>query len=107
MQRYLKKSARPGRSDRSFSYGLPNRFKNRFDVLVNDPILEPNHFYSQSFQKCGAFRLVLRPELPEMWRTVQFDGNVTFNAEKVDDITTYAVLPAELLPEELPSLKVF
>ena len=42
-----------------------------------------------------------------MGRTVQFDGNVTFNAEKVDDITTYAVLPAELPPEELPSLKVF
>ncbi len=93
MQRYL-------------SYRLPDRFKNRLDVLMKDSILESNEFYSQSPQKCRTFLLVLCSELSEMGRTIQFDGNVALYTEKVDNIATYAVLPAELHAENLPSLKV-
>jgi len=42
-----------------------------------------------------------------MLRTIQFDGNVALKAEKVDDIATDAVLPAEPFSEDLPTLKAF
>ena len=42
-----------------------------------------------------------------MRRSIQFNRKVTLDTEKVDNIATYAVLPAELLSEELSSLKVF
>ena len=107
MQRYLQKSAPPGRSDSGpVSYRFPDRFKHRLDVLINDWILESNDFYSPSLQKCSAVRLVLGSQLSEMERTVQFDGNVALQTEKVDNIATDAGLPAELLSEDLPSLKV-
>jgi hypothetical protein len=57
-------------------------------------------------QPRGTFRLVLRSESSEMGRTIQFDGNVALYTEKVDYIATDAVLPAELLAEEMPTLKV-
>jgi hypothetical protein len=41
-----------------------------------------------------------------MRRTIQFDGNVAVGAEKVDDIATYAVLPAEPFTKYLATLKV-
>ena len=87
-------------------YRLPDRFKNRLDVLMNGSILKSNKFYSQSLQKRGTFGLVLCSELSEMRRTVQFDANVALDAEKVDNIATYAVLPSEFLSENLPPLKV-
>ncbi len=103
-------SRRGGRAElimqRYLSYRLPDRFKNRLDVLMKDSILESNEFYSQSPQKCRTFLLVLCSELSEMGRTIQFDGNVALYTEKVDNIATYAVLPAELHAENLPSLKV-
>src|SRR6266540_2031445 len=40
-------------------YRLPDRFKNRLDVLMNGSILKSNKFYSQSLQKRGTFGLVL------------------------------------------------
>jgi len=88
------------------SYRLPDCFKNRLDVLMNDSILESNEFYSQSLQKCRTFRLVLCSEFSKMGRTIQFDSNVAVDAEKVDNIATDAVLPAELFPKDLPPLKV-
>jgi len=41
-----------------------------------------------------------------MGRTIQFDSHVALDAEKVDNIATDAVLPAELFPKDLPPLKV-
>jgi len=41
-----------------------------------------------------------------MRQAVKFDCNVALCAEKIDNITTYAVLPSELFAEDLPSLKV-
>ena len=64
-------------------YRLPDRFKNRLDVLMNGSILKSNKFYSQSLQKRGTFGFVLCSELSEMRRTVQFDANVALDAEKV------------------------
>ena len=88
------------------AYRLPDRFKNSLDVLMNGSILESKKFYSQSLQKRRTFPLVLCSELLEMRRTVQFDANIALDAEKVDNIATYAGLPAELLSQHLPSLKV-
>src|SRR5206468_8171847 len=106
-QRYLQKSARPGRSDPTpVSYRLPDGFKNRLDVLMNGSILESEKFDTQSLQKRGAFGLVLCSKLPEVRRTVQFNAYVALHAEKVDNVATYAVLPAEFLAEDLPALKV-
>src|SRR5881396_2842413 len=63
-------------------YRLPDRFKNRLDVLMNGSILKSNKFYSQSLQKRGTFGLVLCSELSEMRRTVQFDANVRTRRRK-------------------------
>ena len=73
---------------------------------MNGSILKSNKFYSQSLQKRGTFGLVLCSVLSEMRRTVPFDANVALEAEKVDNIATYAVLPSEFLSENLPPLKV-
>jgi hypothetical protein len=37
--------------------------------------------------------------------TVEFDGDIVLDAEKVDNIATCAVLPAEFLAQDLPTLK--
>jgi len=73
---------------------------------MNHSILESNEFDSQSMQKCSTFRLVLCSQFPEVRRAIQFDGDVAFNAEKVDNVATNAILPPKLLPEYLPALQV-
>ena len=96
----------PGRSDTPVSDSLSDRLKNCFDVLMNDPILESDDFDSLVPQKCRTFRIVLGSKLSKVRRAVQLDCNVAFDAEKIDNIATYAVLPAESLPEDLTAPKV-
>jgi hypothetical protein len=58
-----------------------------------------------SLQERSPFRIFFRSQFPEMRRAVQLDGNVTFDAEKIDNIATYAVLTAEPLTQDLSTLK--
>jgi hypothetical protein len=73
---------------------------------MNHPILESDDFDSLFTQKCRTFRIILGSKLSKMRRAVQFDRNVAFDAEKIDNIATYAVLPAESLAEDLTGPKV-
>jgi len=106
MQHYLSPAWR-GRSDRiPISYRVPDRFKYRLDVFINDSILESNNLYSQSRQKCRPPSLIFCSKFSEMWRAVQFNGDAAVDAEKVDNVATYAELSPELLSQQPPALKV-
>ena len=50
-------------------------------------------YFSPNCEKCGALS--------------KFDRDVALHAEEIDNMAIDAVLPPELLAEELPSLKVF
>src|SRR6185436_2719206 len=91
----------------SFSYSFTNRFKHRLDVLIKNPVLEPENHNALLLQEPRALGLILLSQLQKVWRSVQFDRNVALHAEKIDNIAMDAVLSAELLAEKLPSLKVF
>ena len=73
---------------------------------MNDSILESNNLYSQSRQKCSTPGLIFRSKFSEMRRAVQFNGDVAVDAEKVDNVATYAELSAELLSQQASPLKV-
>src|ERR1051326_7625561 len=83
------------------TYRFPDRFKNSLDILINNPILEPNDFDSLPFQERRPFCFIFDAKFPKVPRPIQLDSDVAFNAKEVDDIATYAVLPAELLPQDL------
>jgi hypothetical protein len=87
-------------------YRFPDRFKYGLDVVLNDSILESNHRDSQSRQKCGTLRLIFGSKFSEMRRTVQLNGDAAVDAEKVDNVATYAELSPELLPQKASPLKV-
>ena len=91
----------------SFSYSFTNRFEHRLDVLIKNPVLEPENHNAFRLQEPRPLGLILLPQLRKVRRSVQFDRNVALHAEKIDNIAIYAVLSAELLAEKLPSLKVF
>jgi hypothetical protein len=69
-------------------------------------ILESYDLDSLSFQEGSAFCVVFCSQFSEMRCAVQFDGNVALDAEKVDNIATYAVLAAESLAQQLSTLKM-
>jgi hypothetical protein len=85
------------------SYRVSYGFKGGFNVLMHDFVFEANDLDAESFQECRPFCLVFDLELLKMWRTIELDGNLAVDAEKVDDIATYAVLPGEFLAEDLSS----
>jgi hypothetical protein len=100
-------SAWRGRSDRiPVSYRFPDRFKYGLDVVMNDSILESNNLYSQSRQKCGTPSLLFCSKFSEMGRAVQLNGDAAVDAEKVDNVATYAELSPELLSQQASPLKV-
>src|SRR5262245_11953028 len=41
-----------------------------------------------------------------MRRSIKLDCNIAIRAEKIDNVPTYAVLPAKFLPEDLTTLEV-
>src|ERR1051326_91762 len=88
------------------SYRFPDRFKYGLDVVMNDSILESNNLYSQFRQKCGTPSLIFCSKFSEMWRAVQLNGDAAFDAEKVDNVATYAELSPELLSQKASPLKV-
>jgi hypothetical protein len=75
---------------------LPDRLKNRLDVVSNDSILESNYFESHFLQERCALGFVLFPELAKMRRSIQFNGKIALRAEEVDDIAPYAALTTKL-----------
>ena len=91
----------------AFSYFFSNRFEHSLDVLISNPVFAPQNHNAFRLQERRPFGLILLPQLRNVWRTVQFDRNVSLHAEEIDTIAIYAVLPSELFAEGLPSLKVF
>ena len=89
------------------SCGLRDRFNYRLHVLKDDLVFEPQDLDSQALDKHRALCLILLSEFAVVWSSIQLDRNVTFHAEKVDDIAANAVLPTKLLPEDLAPLETF
>ena len=73
---------------------------------MNDSILESDNLYSQSRQKFGTTSLIFCSKLSEMGCAVQLNGDAAVDAEKVDNVATYAELPPELLSQQATPLKV-
>ena len=73
---------------------------------MNNSIFESDDFDSLFTQERRTFRIILASKLSKMRRAVQFDRNVAFDTEKIDNVATYAVLPAESLPEDVAASKV-
>src|SRR4029077_10060989 len=90
----------------SGSYRFPDRFEYGLDVVMIDPILESNNLYAQSRQKCGTPSLIFCSKFSEMGRAVQLNGDAAVDAEKVNNVATYAELSRELLSQQASPLKV-
>ena len=75
----------------SFSYRFTNRFKYSLEILIENPVLEPENHNAFRLQELRSFGIIFLPQFRKVWRFVQFDRNVALHAEKIDDIAIYAV----------------
>jgi len=73
------------------------RFQHVFQVSVDGLILEPDHSDILLPKILRPLRIVLRTVFSEMAGTVKFDNQPAFQTIKVDNVRTYALLPAKLL----------
>jgi hypothetical protein len=78
-----------------------DRFQHVFQVSVDRLILKPDYADILLRKVTRPFRVILRSGLREMTGPIKFDNDATFRTIKVDNVRTYARLPAKLLSVEL------
>jgi len=83
-----------------------NRLENKLETIENRVILESQHLDSKFLQIFRTSSISLARKNPLMSGAIKFDNDATFRTIKVDNVRTYAVLPAEFPPIQLGLLQI-
>jgi hypothetical protein len=76
-------------------------FQHSLTVLKNIFVLKPEYLGAKLSEEFRAAMVPFGSEQAGMDRAVKFDNDATFRTIKVDNIRTYAVLPAKFFSVEL------